>query len=98
MTLGEIMRMFDDEQVVARLLPDLGDEKWQARAASFAEGRGEELAAYAGAAVGRFAGCAGDEDWMSLLGSLNRACDPGAHCLRRMVDWAMARDGGARTR
>lgn len=98
MNLGEIMRLFDDERIVARLLPDLGDESWRARAAAVAEARGEELGAYAGAAVERFAAGAGDEDWMSLLGAINRAGDPGALCLRRMMDWAMARDGGAKTR
>lgn len=98
MKLGEILRMFDDERIVARLLPELGDETWRARAASLAEARGEELGSYAGAAVERFAAAAGDEDWMSLLAALNRAGDPGAVCLRRMMDWAMARDGGAKAK
>ena len=34
-----------------------------------------------------------DEDWVSLLSALNRAADPGAACLRRMIDWLMERDG-----
>lgn len=98
MNLGEIMQMFDDEQIVERLLPELGDESWRARAASLAQARGEELVSYAGAAIDRFAAGAGDEDWLSLIGAINRAGDPGALCLRRMIDWAMARDGGAKAR
>jgi hypothetical protein len=31
------------------------------------------------------------------MSSLNRAADPGANCLRRMIDWSLARDNGGNT-
>ncbi len=92
MSLGQILAQFGDESLVARLLPDLGDAPWQRRAKEAADMQGEALGEYAGAAVARFASGAGDEDWLSLLSALNRAADPGAVCLRRIIDWAMDRD------
>lgn len=93
MSLGEILRQFDDENFVARLLPDLGDAQWRERASSAAAEQGEALGEYASASVERFASGAQDEDWLTLLSALNRAADPGAVCLRRMIDWAIERDG-----
>lgn len=92
MSLGEILAQFEDESVVARLLPDLGDSQWRARAQKAAAAQGEAMGDYAGAAVARFAACAPDEEWVSLLSALNRAADPGAICLRRILDWAMNDD------
>jgi hypothetical protein len=93
MTLGEILTELGDEARVHRLAPALGDPQWQARAASAANDRGLALGEYARAAVERFAAMAGDEDWLALLSALNRGTDPGVICLRRIVDWAMQRDG-----
>jgi hypothetical protein len=92
-SLGEILRQFDDENFVARLLPELGDAEWRERASSFAAEHGEALGEYASASVERFASGAQEEDWLSLVSALNRAADPGVVCLRRMMDWAIARDG-----
>jgi len=92
-SLGEILRQFDDENFVARLLPELGDAQWQERASSVAAEHGEALGEYASASVERFASGAQEEDWLSLVSALNRAADPGVVCLRRMMDWAIARDG-----
>lgn len=92
MNLGQILCLFDDEAVVTRLLPDLGDEQWRGRATSAAAAQGTALGDYAGAAVDRFATGAKDEDWLSLMAALNRSADPGAICLRRMIDWAMESD------
>lgn len=93
MTLGEIFGQLGDEDRVARLLPDLGDAPWRARAIRAATAQGAGLGDYAVAAVEGFSAGARDEDWVSLLSALNRAADPGAACLRRMIDWLMERDG-----
>jgi hypothetical protein len=94
MTLGELLQQFDDESVVARLLPELGDAEWQACAVAAATARGATLADYASAAIDRFSAGASAEDWVSLMSSLNRVADPGADCLRRMIDWALTSDTG----
>jgi hypothetical protein len=97
MTLGALLQRLDDETIVARLAPELGDAEWQARAAAAATARGATLGGYASAAVAHFAAAASAEDWVSLMSSLNRAADPGADCLRRMIDWALASDNGGIT-
>jgi hypothetical protein len=97
MTLGELLQQFDDETIVARLAPELGDAEWQSRAAATATARGATLGGYASAAVERFTAAASAEDWVTLMSSLNRAADPGANCLRRMIDWSLARDNGGNT-
>jgi hypothetical protein len=94
MMLGELLQHLDDEAIVARLAPELGDAEWQARAAAAATAHGATLGGYASAAVERFTAAASAEDWVSLMSSLNRAEDPGANCLRRMIDWALASDNG----
>lgn len=98
MILGEILTELGDEARVYQLAPELGDAQWQARAASAANDRGLALGEYARAAVERFASMAGDEDWLALLSALNRGADPGVVCLRRIVDWALQRDGAGDVR
>jgi hypothetical protein len=49
---------------------------------------------FARAAVRRFAAAASDEDWVSLMGQMGRAVDPGRVLLRR----ALAARGGAPSR
>ena len=97
MMLGELLQHLDDETIVARLAPELGDAEWQMRAAVAATARGATLGGYASAAVERFTAAASAEDWVSLMSSINRAADPGAICLRRMIDWSLARDNGGNT-
>ncbi len=94
MTLGEILGQLEDESRISRLLPDLGDAQWRNRAVEIASAQGAALGEYASGAVERFASGAGDEDWISLMSALNSAVDPGVACLRRMIDWALQRDGG----
>jgi hypothetical protein len=47
------------------------------------------LGEFVGHAVGVFADRASDEDWVSLIGALGNAEDPGRTCLKRMVEFAL---------
>lgn len=94
MSLGALLAQWDDPARIARLLPELGDADWREKLAAASQDGAPE--SFAKAAVARFSAEAGDEEWMSLIAALNRAADPGALCLRRMIDWVFAREDAAR--
>jgi hypothetical protein len=50
---------------------------------------GRGLASFVARAVQRYATAANDEEWMTLLGLLNRSADPGATCVRRALAYAL---------
>jgi hypothetical protein len=53
---------------------------------------GEDPATYTAGAVARFAGGARDEDWVGLLGAMERSQQPGQTFLAHAIRWALARD------
>ena len=54
-----------------------------------AEAEGLDLAAYAKAAVQRYAAEASDEEWLTMMGQIGRAGDPGLACLKRAFEKAV---------
>ena len=56
---------------------------------SRAEANGLALGAYAAAAVHRYAADASDEEWITLVGAMGRARDPGAIFLERALAYAI---------
>ncbi len=93
MMLGEILAGLQSPETLAALLNGLGGAGWRELIEATAARRGLKLADYAGFAVDNFGSAASDEDWVTLLSALNRDTDPGAACLKRMIDWMAARDG-----
>lgn len=92
MILGDILRRFDDPSVVALALIHFGDLSLLAQAEKKAAFHGETLGEYASSSVRRFSNEANDEDWVGLMAAMGRADDPGAICLRRMLEWAVSRE------
>jgi hypothetical protein len=84
MLLGDVLARFDDEGTVAETLLRVGDLTLVARLREHAEAEGQGLGAFAAGAVRRFAAEASDEQWVTLMGALARAEDPGAVCLRHV--------------
>ena len=82
MLLGDVLACFDDEAVAAETISRVGDLVVTARLCERAEAEGQSLGAFAAGAVRRFAAEASDEQWVTLMGALARAEDPGAVCLR----------------
>ena len=68
----------------------LGDLSLVAALRERAEAEGETLGAYAAGTVRRFAAEASDETWITLMGALARAEDPGAVCLKHAFTHALA--------
>jgi hypothetical protein len=92
MILGDILRRFDDPSVVTSALIQLGDLGLLAQAETKAAAYGETLGEYASASVRLFSNGANDDDWVALMAAMGRAEDPGAVCLRRMLEWAVSRE------
>jgi hypothetical protein len=85
MLLGDLLASFDDETVASEAILRLGDLSLLASVRARAEAEGETLGAYAVSAVRHFAAEASDETWISLMGALARAEDPGAVCLKQAL-------------
>src|SRR5581483_8306884 len=88
MTLGDILARFDDEAFAAETILGLGDLALVAALQKLAESSGMSLGAFAAGAVRRYAAAASDEEWITLMGALSRAEDPGAVCLKRALSFA----------
>jgi len=82
MLLGDLLARFDAPSFAEETVLALGDLNLLARMRAQAETDGESLGEFARNAVQRFAAEASDEEWVSLIGALARADDPGAVCLK----------------
>jgi hypothetical protein len=90
MLLGDLLGQFTDESIAAETILGLGDLKLIAKLREQAEASGLTLGAYAAGAVRRYAAEATDEEWVTLMGALGRAQDPGAVCLQRAFAYVLA--------
>jgi hypothetical protein len=90
MLLGDVLARFDDETIAVETIMQLGDLALTARLREQAEAEGLSLGAFAVSAVRRFATEASDEQWVTLMGALARAEDPGAACLRYAFSYVLA--------
>jgi hypothetical protein len=92
MQLGDLIRDLDDDTHASELLLASGDVALLARVHDMA-GRFEENAGeYVGGAVRRFANQAGDEDWLALMNTVERAGDPAVAGLVHMIGWSLKAD------
>lgn len=82
MLLGDVLARFDTPSFVEETVLALGDLQLLAQMRAQADAEGESLGEFARSAMRRFAAEASDEDWVTLLGALARAGDPGVVCLR----------------
>lgn len=92
MLLGDILKTFSDEPAATEYLMSLGDVPLVARLQQLATAEGETVGEFASAAVQRYASQASDEEWLTLLGLISRTDDPATVCLRRALEYAVARD------
>ena len=94
MLLGDLLARFRDEDIATETVLGCGDLVLIAGLMEQAELNGQTLGAYAAGAVRRYAADASDEEWVSLMGALGRAEDPGAVCMRRAFDHVLQEDRG----
>lgn len=85
MLLGDIIARFQDEAVVIETLFSLGDLALTADVIARATQNNLSPGELAVASVGRFVSGASDEEWLTLIGQMSRADDPGQVFLRRVL-------------
>jgi hypothetical protein len=84
--LGDLLARLTDETTALETILSAGDLKLLAAAQELAAADGLNLATYVTQAVQRYASEASDEEWVTLMGLLNRSPDPGTTCLNRALE------------
>ena len=88
--LGDLLAQLTDETVAVETLLQLGDLALLETARGKAASEGIDLASCVTQTVQRYAATATDEEWVTLMGLLNRSPDPGAVCLKRAFAYAQS--------
>lgn len=92
MNLGQLIAALDDERHGEGALEALGDIVLLTEVRNMSALWGESVGAYIAASAGRFAAAAGDETWLSLVGAMERAEEPGKLAMQRILRWALDDD------
>jgi hypothetical protein len=85
MLLGDLIAQLQDEAVVSETLLSLGDLALASRFAAIAAASNVSVGELAAQKIGRFVSTASDEDWLTLIGQMSRAENPGQVFLRRAL-------------
>lgn len=85
MLLGELIARFNDEAVAEEAVLAIGDLAMLAALRERAAATGTSVGACLAEAARRYATEASDEEWITLIGTMSRAQDPGAVFLRRAL-------------
>jgi hypothetical protein len=83
MLLGDLLAKLTDEAGATELMLGIDDLPMLAAIRERAEADGADLPTFVAGTVRRYAAEASDEEWITLMGLINRAGDPGAVCLKR---------------
>jgi len=86
--LGDILARLTDETTAVETILGAGDLTLLTMVKERAAAEGLDLAACVTQTVQRYTHEASDEEWVTLLGLMNRANDPGAVCLKRAFEHA----------
>ena len=87
--LGDLLANLTDETKALETILGAGDLTLLTAVRERAAAEGVGLGAYVGQMVQRYATEASDEEWMTLMGALNRSPDPGATCLKRAFEYEL---------
>ena len=86
--LGDVLARLTDETAAVETILGTGDLTLLTVVKERAAAEGLDLAACVTQTVQRYTHDASDEEWVTLIGLMNRANDPGAVCLRRAFEHA----------
>ena len=89
MQLGDVIAKFEDEAFVNETLVALDDLALTARVFTLAAENNVSAGEFAAQSVGRFVNGASDEEWLTLIGLMSRADNPGQMFLRRVLSNAL---------
>ena len=87
--LGDLLASLTDEATALETVLGAGDLALLTRMRERAAAEGAELGAYVVETVQRYAAQASDEEWVTLMGALNRSVDPGVTCLQRAFEYGL---------
>lgn len=85
MLLGEMIARFRDEAAAGETLLALGNLALTARVVALAAESNMSAGELAAQSIGQFVNSASDEDWLTLLGQMSRADNPGQVFLLRAL-------------
>jgi hypothetical protein len=86
--LGDILARLTDETTAVETILGAGDLALLTAVKERAAAEGLDLAACVTQTVQRYTHEASDEEWVTLIGLMNRASDPGSVCLKRAFELA----------
>jgi hypothetical protein len=87
--LGDILARLTDETTAVETILGSRDLALLAAVRERASTEGVGLAACMIQTLQRYTAQASDEEWVTLMGMLNRSQDPGATCLKRAFEYAL---------
>jgi hypothetical protein len=87
--LGDLLANLTDETTALETILGAGDLKLLTAVQELAAADGLDLPAYVTQTVQRYTNEASDEEWVMLMGLLNRSQDPGTTCLKRALEHAL---------
>ena len=87
--LGEILARLTDETTAVETILGAGDVALLATVQQRAAADGLDLAACLTQTVQRYTNEASDEEWITLIGIMNRSQDPGTACIKRAFEVAL---------
>ena len=91
MLLGDVIARLEDEAFVNETLLALDDLALTARVLTGAAENKVSAGEFAAQSVGQFVNGASDEEWLTLIGLMSRAENPGQVFLRRVLSNALPR-------
>jgi hypothetical protein len=94
MLLGDVIARFEDEVFVNETLFALDDLALTARIVALAAENSVSAGEFAMQAVGQFVNGASEEEWLTLIGLMSRAGNPGQAFLRRVLSHALPHPKG----
>lgn len=92
MNLGNLITSLQQEAHGESALEAIGDIVLLTEVREMGTAFGEGIGAYVATSAQRYAALAGDEEWLTLIGAMERADEPGKTALKRMLRWALDRD------
>lgn len=91
MQLGDVIARFEDDAFVSETLFALDDLALTARITAAAAEQKVSAGDFAAQAIGQFVNGASDEEWLTLIGLISRADNPGEVFLRCVLSNALLR-------
>ena len=87
--LGDLLARLTDETTAVETILGVGDLALLAAVRQQAAADELDLTAYVTQTVQRYTAQASDEEWVTLIGMLNRSAEPGMACLKRVFEQAL---------